>query len=121
MSLCGHRLRQQGVQPRKLRLQAAQLQRNRRDPCLRHLQRAGQRQRALRGGDVADRDRRACLHHRGRAGPRQPGARLAAVAVQRQRSGEQLARAIAVGSTELAARQCRIAPLQQSLNAGVRP
>ncbi|PPU67376.1 hypothetical protein XpiCFBP4643_15355 [Xanthomonas pisi] len=114
-------LRQQGIQSGAARLQLPQPQRDRRDLRLRHLQCGGQCQRALRCDRIAGRDRGTRLHHGSHAGPRQPDARLAAIVVQGKRSGEQFLGTAAVGGTELAARQRRIATLQQLLDAGVRP
>ncbi|OWB31749.1 hypothetical protein XocBAI20_05945 [Xanthomonas oryzae pv. oryzicola] len=120
--LLGHRrLRQQGIQPDPARLQRAQPRGHRGDLCLRRFQGGGQRQPALRCCDIAGRDCRTRLHHCGSAGPRQPGTGFPTVAIQRKRGGEQFARTAAMGSTKLAARQRRIAPLQQLLDARVRP
>ncbi|QHG87823.1 hypothetical protein EBN15_13650 [Xanthomonas cucurbitae] len=116
-----HRAGQHGIQPRPLRLQLAQMHRNRCDLRLRHLQHIRQCQRALGGRCVTGGDGRTRLHHRGRPCPRQSGARLAAVTIQRQRGGIQFARTVAIGNAELATRQCRIATLQQLLDAAFRP
>ncbi|QEX78748.1 hypothetical protein F6Y24_18900 [Xanthomonas arboricola pv. pruni] len=119
--LRGHRLCEQGVQPGPTRLQLAQAQCHRCDLRLRHLQRARQRQRALRSSGIPGRNRRARLHNGGGTGARQAGTGFATIAVQRKRSSEQFARAVAIGRAEMAARQRRIAPLQQLLDARVRP
>ncbi|PPU55431.1 hypothetical protein XdyCFBP7245_13440 [Xanthomonas dyei] len=119
--LGGNSLHQQGIQSDAARLQLTQPQRDRRDLRLRHLQCGCQCQRALRSGCIAGRDSGTRLHHRDHAGARQPDPRLAAIVIQRKRCGEQFAGTAAVGGTELAARQRRIATLQQLLNAGIRP
>ncbi|AZR22177.1 hypothetical protein NX81_007330 [Xanthomonas vasicola] len=120
--LLGHRrLRQQGIQADPARLQRAQPRGHRGDLRLRRFQGGGQRQRALRCCGIAGCDCSTCLHHCSSTGPRQPPTRLPTVAIQRKRGSEQFARTAAIGGAELAARQRRIAPLQQLLDARVRP
>ncbi|PPT41035.1 hypothetical protein XabCFBP2524_00320 [Xanthomonas axonopodis pv. begoniae] len=114
-------LRQQGIQPDPTRLQRAQPRRDRGDLRLRHLQGACQRQRTLRCFDIACCNRCPCLRYRSSAGTGQPGPGFATVAVQCKCGGEQFPRTAAVGGAELAARQGRIAPLQQLMDARVRP
>ncbi|PPV07283.1 hypothetical protein XbrCFBP1976_07760 [Xanthomonas bromi] len=115
------RLRQQGIQPDPARLQRAQPRAHRGDLRLRRFQGGCQRQRTLRCCSIAGRDCSTCLHHCSSAGPREPGTGFSTVAIQRKCGGEQFARTATVGGAELAARQRRIAPLQQLLQTRVRP